>query len=294
MGADDTKQLLHGVSETKTAIAAGELIERHRSTPKHAEGFLHGKPFVILRDGDGTESIEYVDEQMLNPTFRKGTVALGDAPSFIAYFTAHANENSAIYSTIDPCRFIAVLDEHPGKQNGAPQWREFRATFAPALSKEWQTWMGHNGFGKAFDSTEEFAYFIEDNAPDFVDPEAAAMMDMALNFKVASAASYRAVQRLQDGNVDLQYVNDVKATAGANSGSVKVPEQFVIEIPLFSGLSAPPRRIEARFRFRLHEGRLKLWYELVRPHRVLEAAFKDLIREVSDGTTRDVLIGTTD
>jgi uncharacterized protein YfdQ (DUF2303 family) len=284
----------------KTAIKTGELLERQSTTAKvplvpHMPRIA---PYLLLRDAAGNERVEVIRETVEHPTARRGLVQLADAPSFIEYVKRHGTVDTAIYATIDPCRFVAVLDEHPRYIEGSPiplmpaSWREFRASFVPALSKEWETWIGRNGSDNAFDSTTEFAYFIENNAPDIIKPSAAELMEMALNFKVSQATSYRAVQRLNDGHMDVQFVNEVNGTA--QPGSVKIPEQFTIEIPLFMGLTAPPKEIEARFRYRLNGGQLRLWYDLVRPQRVIEDAFKDLFREVMDGTSKTVLVGTTD
>jgi hypothetical protein len=113
---EEAAQVVPKTTETEVARLAGELIERHRSTAKYAPEFLHGKPYVVLRDKDGNERIEYVTGQVEQPTFRKGLVLLDDAPSFIEYFNRHMVEASAIYATINPCKFVGVLDEHPDKQ----------------------------------------------------------------------------------------------------------------------------------------------------------------------------------
>lgn len=296
MGGRDNEEKLLGTipNDVAAALAAGEAIEKHRSAPKHVEGFLHGLAYVILKDKDGAERVEYVDKQLANPTFRKGVVKLADAPSFIDYFMEHSTAASAIYATINPARFVAVLDEHQDNQVGAASWRDFRAEFTPALSNEWGTWTGRNGANKGFDSTEEFAYFIEDNAPDFVRPEAGELMDVALNFRATQSVSYKAAQRLQDGHVELQYANIVNGTTSGSSGFVRIPETFEISIPLFAGPSALPYKVEARLRYRIVSGSVKLWYDLVRPHKVLEQGFKDLYTEVGDGTQKGVLLGITD
>jgi uncharacterized protein YfdQ (DUF2303 family) len=154
--------------------------------------------------------------------------------------------------------------------------------------------MKKNGHKNAFSSTEEFAYFIEDNNPDFVEPESAELMDIALNFRATQSVSYKAAQRLQDGHVELQYANIVNGTASGSTGSVKIPETFRISIPVFAGVSAPPYELEARLRYRLAGGNVAIWYDLVRPHKVFERACKDLYVEVADGTARTLLLGTTD
>lgn len=281
-------------AEAQAILAAGEAIERHRSTAKRAPDYLHAMPYVILRDADGAERIEWLENQKAAPSFRKGLVKFGDAPSFINYFNRHKSSASAIYATINPCRFVAVLDEHPDEQAPTPSWRDFRAEFAPTLSTEWETWFGHDGIAHAFKSTEEFAYFIEDNAPDFVKPEAAASMEIAVNFRATEQVSYSKAQRLNDGHVELAYTRLVNGAASGSTGKVVIPEIFELSIPLFAGLTSPNYTLEARLRYRITGSGVVLWYDLVRPHKVLEAGFKSLFTEIHDGTTREVFVGVTD
>lgn len=120
MGANNEVNLLPE-TDVKAALAAGEAIEKHRAAAKRAPDYLHGLPYVILKDSAGAERIEYVDRQKECPAFRKGLVALQDAASFVAYFNKYATPASAIYATMRPCNFVAVLDEHPTA--GPAQWR---------------------------------------------------------------------------------------------------------------------------------------------------------------------------
>lgn len=292
MGAPD-HQLAEkiGKPEASAILTAGELIERHRATAKRTD-VLHAKPYVILRDAEGKERVEYVDEQFFNPTFRKGTVKLDDGKSFIAYFACHATPASTIYASLNPARFVAVLDEHPPTGAMLPQaaaWREFRAEFTPTHSPEWNTWATMDR--KAFESTEKFAYFLEDNLPDIVEPSGAELMEVALNFRVNQAVAFSAAQRLSDGHAEIAYTNQVDGSSATRAGTVRIPETFKIEIPVFAGVGARRYAVDARFRYRLNNGALKLWYELVRPHKVLELAFNDLWVEVGDGTRRTILLG---
>jgi uncharacterized protein YfdQ (DUF2303 family) len=293
MGVPESNQILAQTRDTQIALNAGRELELHKSTAKRLPELLHSKHYVILKDGAGAERVEYVTEQLAHPTFHKGLVTLLDGPSFIAYVNEHKTETSAVYASLNPCKFVAVLDEHPRAQSGKPAWRDFRATFTPALSVEWTTWMAKNGQKASFDSTEEFAYFIENNMADFTDPPAAAMLEMALNFKVAQSVTYKAARRLQDGQVNLEYVNEVNGTAGA--GGVRIPEEFEIEIPIFAGLAEPPEKIKARLRYRLANGHLKLYYDLVRPEKILESAFKRLYNDIHEGIgATSMHLGITD
>lgn len=315
-------------ADIAAALKAGEEIgalRRQVVTPS----ITHGVPFVILRDKDGAERKEVVDAQYSGPGFRIGRVPLDDADSFIAYFKAHADRHSAIYAKQSPCTFVAVLDEHPGqpteedkarataaaqppvegkKPDAAatiaaaiasaqatlqpPRFREFRAVFSPKFSAEWETWKKQDR--EPFESTEELALFIEDNLPDFAQPAGATMLEVALNFRVTQAVRYGAARRLADGHVELAYNNVVEGSGGGTefAGRMSIPEEFTLRVPILAGVNQPTYEVRARFRYRLNSGSLRLWYELIRPHKIEEAAFTDLWKKVADGTGRAILLGS--
>ena len=273
-----------------TAIIA-DLARRGEQatfTPRSA-GYRDAAPFVVLRAGDGMERLEWLKEQLAPPHRKTGTVKLNDAASFILYYKTHGN-GAPVYATLKPAHFIAVLNEHTKEAAG---WRDHRADFQVAHSQEWETWTKHNGAGAAFNSNESFALFLEDNAPDIVKPEAATMLSIALNFRVNADVNFSVAQRLQDGNVELGYRNLVTAQAQSEAGGkLKIPEQFTIDVPVFAGIDAKKYKVEARFRFRLREGKLTIWYELVRPHKIVEQAFKDVWLLIEKEAKAPILHGT--
>lgn len=273
------------------ALVIAELARRAESstfTPR-AGSYKDAAPFVVLRQSNGDEKVEWLDMRLSDPARKSGTVKLKDADSFIAYYGIHGN-GMPVYATLTPARFLAVLNEH-GKT--AAGWRDHRADFQVAHSREWETWSKHNGAGPAFNSNESFALFLEDNAPDIVKPDPTTMLAIALNFRIKADVGFSVAQRLEDGNIDLAYSNLV--TAGATTqagGKVKIPEQFTINVPVFDGIAATKYKVDARFRYRLREGKLTLWYELVRPHKVVEAAFKDVWDQIAKATKAPILHGT--
>jgi uncharacterized protein YfdQ (DUF2303 family) len=285
-------------NEIAAALAAGVEIEKHRSESKRPKDLVHGAAYVILKDKDGAERVEWLKDQWVNPTFRRGTVKLDDGKSFIAYVTRHMTENSAVYGKQSPAKFVAVLDEHPAPSPSsvnniiAPaNWRHFRAEYTPAFSPEWLVWTNQDR--KPFESTEKFALFLEDNAPDVIQPDAASMMEVALNFRVNQDVTYKAVQRLQDGQIDLTYQNNIDAqTTSTRTQNAKIPETFKIAVPVFAGVNSKVYEVDARFRFRLTGGVLKLWFELVRHPKVVERAFTDLWTKIGEGVKRTILLGS--
>lgn len=279
-------------NQTPEAAVIADLAREatlKRLTPQQG-AYLDASPFVILRDANGFERIAIlrdIDEPF--PPHRKtGTVKLNDAPSFIAYYRMHG-ALQPIYATLKPAQFVAVLNDHTADAAGH---RDFRAEFKVGHSTEWGEWMARSGADKAFGSTTELALFLEDNAPDIIDPSAGEMLEIALNFRVNADVSFSSAQRLQDGHVDFAYANLVTAEATGKGGKIRIPETFKIEIPVWDGINAAKYEIDARFRYRQRDGKLTIWYELIRPHKVMEQAFKDLWAQIRSETAATILHGT--
>ena len=216
-----------------------------------------------------------------------GTVKLRDAASFIRYFNDHKADRSRVYAQMDPARFLAVFDEFDtyAMAEDVPNqsdWRGFRAEFAVPASREWGVWMGAN---HKHMSQLSFAEFLQDNLPDVVEPNGSDLLQMALNFEAAQAGTVVAAQRLQDGSHNLTWKADNNA-----SGSVKFPETITIRIPVFENDAAQP--IVARLRYRIKEGALAIWYELVRPHKELETAFRATWARIAQDAGAVILLGS--
>lgn len=90
------------------------------------------------------------------------------------------------------------------------------------------------------------------------------------------------------GQVDFVFQEEIQGSAGAK-GHIKVPERFYIGIPVFEG--GAPYRIECKLRYRLKDGALSMWFDLVRDHKVQEAAFMDIWKEIAEGTSTTIWRG---
>lgn len=251
--------------------------------------YLDAAPFVIVRGAGGVETVQIIHEVHAPPHRKTGAVKLNDAESFIAYYALHGN-GAPVYATLQPAQFVGVLNDHTKNEAG---YRDHRSVFKVAHSPEWESWTKHNGSGAAFNSNESFALFLEENALDIVKPDAAQMLQIALNFRVNADVRFSTSQRLQDGNVELAFANVVNASAGsAAGGKIKITETFTIEIPVFAGLNAKRYKVEARFRYRLRDGSLSLWYELIHSRKAMEQAFKDIWAQIEKATKAAILHGT--
>jgi uncharacterized protein YfdQ (DUF2303 family) len=270
-----------GATDIATALlAAGSALgdPRTHTTPD-------GRPYTIVPDGYQIKELPRADA----PERPIAKVPLRDAASFIRYYNDHAEPRSRIFATLEPARFVAVFDElHPALDmdtrmpQGQAAWREFRATFDVPASREWKLW---NAANRQPMNQLAFAEFLQDNLPDVIQPDGADLLQLALNFEASQAGSFVATQRLQDGSHNLQWRADNNA-----SGSVKLPEQITLSIPVFENEAASELR--ARLRYRVKEGALAIWYELIRPHKVLEAAFRATWERIATETGAVILLGS--
>lgn len=293
-------QKVVGESNTAAALQAGIALANAQGNPHP-----HGDAFVLVPEG---YNLEYVKHPAIPPR-RAGTVKLADAASFLEYWKRQSDTGSYIYGSMSPAQFIAVLNEHsrPGapmpsasvrqgpfpesaKQSiDGPNWRDHRALYTLAHSDEWMAWKARSG--QPFEGNEQFAYWLEENVLDIVKPEPAKFMDIILNFKVRQGQAFGNKVNLHDGNMVVEYTNQVEGGAG-QSGKVAIPQEFTIKIPVFKGLIEPKYEVGARFRYRLQNGGLTLRYDLIRPAKVMEQAFKDMLAEIQKASKTTVLFGS--
>lgn len=265
------------ILEAGKQLATGKVI----ASP-HAAGI----PMIMVPTGVELQEIPHP----IQPVRKLGIVSLDDTASFIDYFNKQGEGAKRIYASLEPVNFVGLLNDH-SENPGEPDWRDFGCQYTPKHSKEWIVWTHRNK--QPFDGNEAFAIWLEDNLLDVITPSNGQLMEIALNFRVINNAAFSNPVRLQDGNQELTYTSTVEgSTQVAGTGKVRIPELFTVEIPVFQGREAPKYKMDARFRFRLTNGALKLWYELVRPHKVLEQAFNDMVDKIATDTKQTVLYGS--
>lgn len=274
-----TAKLGETATDTAALMAAGAALgeAKTHNTPD-------ARPYAVVPDGYAIQTLPTAR----TPERPRALVRLRDAASFIKYWADHHERNSRIFATLDPARFLAVFDEFltndPAETediDDQANWREFRAIFEPPASREWKLWTGADR--KAMGQLA-FAEFLQDNLPDVTEPDGAALLEMALNFEAAQSGTFVATQRLQNGSHNLQWRSDNNA-----SGTVQLPEHITLSIPVFE--NEQPSQLTARLRYRVKEGALSLWYELVRPHKVLESAFRATWDRIAQETGAVLLLG---
>ncbi len=262
---------------TETCTATGavtEIADLVRETNAPFE--INGTPHLVIPN---SAKLQAFPELRSAPQRITQIVDLHTAQSFVDYWARFATRESVIVFNLKAAKYTAIFDYHDGPQPDTAKagWCQHRAVYSCPMTPEWQEWLKHNGQHK---SQVDFAYFVEQNADDIRTPPGAAMLEIVTTLKAKTRIEFSKAIRLASGHNELTYNEMIDGKAGA-SGQLRIPEEITLGITPFQGSAA--YEVRARFRYRIHEGKLTMWYDLVRPHKVNEAALADITKQILDG-----------
>ena len=239
---------------------------------------IEGHPYIVTPQG---VSLHDAESYLAEPLRKRGTVALNDVTSFTDYVKAEKTDATRIYGQYTPPAFTAVFNDH----GAAPAWKDYRAVYACPLSAEWKAWHGSSGrvMGQA-----DFAAFIENNLPDIAIPPAADMLEISRSLEAKKKVNFASGIRLSNGQNELTFEEQISGTA--SKGKLQVPEEFTIGVPVLEG--GIKYAVVARLRYRIGDaGALTMWYELIRPHKILEDAVQAVWTDIQNHTELRVFNG---
>lgn len=257
-----------------SASTVAEIADLVRETNAPFE--INGTPHLVIpKDA----KLQAFPDLRSTPQRITQTIELHTAQSFVDYWARFATGDSIIVFTLKAAKYTAIFDYHEAAlpDVGQAGWCQHRAVYACPMTPEWQEWLKHNGQHK---SQVDFAYFVEQNADDIRTPPGAAMLEIVTTLKAKTRIEFSKAIRLANGHNELTYNEMIDGKAGA-SGQLRIPEEITLGITPFQGSAA--YEVKARFRYRIHEGKLTMWYDLVRPHKVNEAALADITAKIRDG-----------
>jgi len=266
-------------SEIESAIEAGLLLGEIKQTQS-------GSEFTVLPSNARVHDLEGLLD---NPRRRRGSVNLVDLDSLIRYVKLFADTRTRIFADISQqdgsASFTAVLNYHEGGKDGNANWGDHRATYTATRTPEWLAWSGSN---KKPMSQSTFASFVEDNIADIVEPSGAVMLEISRTLEAKRSVEFKSGVRLENGDHQIKFVSETTGRAGGN-GELEIPATFALGIAPYIG--GPAYKIQARLRYRITEGHLSLWYELVNPHKVIESATKEIVETIKQETEQEAFMG---
>ena len=275
------------------AIQAGLLIAESDPIGDSTRFFTQVVPAGAKLETFDLHQLE--DAYADRPRRKTGVVHVRDADSFIGYLAKHGLDETEVWADTKGSALVGVINAHQAAEGAAARQSDAVAGLAGhgdhrvllelVLSKEWQTW---TGLDRQWLTRQDFAEHIEDNAIDVIDPDGATMLEIAQSFQATLQADFKEAQRLSSGEVAFKYVETVQAQAG-QAGEFEVPTSFTVAMSPFEG--GDPVEVEAKFRYRLRAGELKVSYALTRPHDIQRQAYLDLVQAVDDGIPHPVFRG---
>jgi uncharacterized protein YfdQ (DUF2303 family) len=224
---------------------------------------------VIVPPGARHEVVD-LEKFQDRPRRTKGSVTTQTVDDFCKYVARHDDAaTTTVWVDLNTHRVVAVLNDHGA--DGA-EFGDHRALLQLQQTEEWQHWTANDG---RWLTQEAFAEHIEDGLQEIVTPEGAVMLELAQSIEGTKTAEFKQGHRLANGQVAVQYVEEVTASAGAR-GEIEIPERFELAVAPFLGEET--YKVGARLRYRVRDGHLGLKYDLDRPHDVV----RDAIDQIAD------------
>ena len=260
-------------TEYRTAMEAGMVIAN--AVNGRGDG-----SYAFVPAGTAVADLE---KYLPAPRRIKVSATFENVTSFVEYVNRFKQDSTTIFSTPKQAVFAAVLDYH--KAPDAPAWGSHVAQLKLQTTEEWDAWRTKN---RVQMDQADFAEFIEEHCREIIDPPAATMLEIALTFEAKKDVDFKSGMRLENGQVSFVYNEEVKGTTRA--GTVEVPPKFRIFLSVFEGQAQ--QFIEARLRYRLRDAKLVLWYDLIRPDKLIESAVDDVTLLIKSGTQIEPLVGS--
>ncbi len=274
-------------NKIESALEAGKNIGELRANGKVHQVETNGLPFLLLAEG---VKFEPVEKHLLAPLQVRSAVRLDDPLSFVGYVNRYKNRDSVVFADLVARKFEAVIDYHQAPATEAEvgatgggadvkaRWGRHRATLGCDTTEDWKAWIAHSGKPM---TQVDFARFIEDHIPNIASPSGTDLLLMATTLEAKKDVQFRQSTRLANGEHQLRFEETITGTAGSQNGQIQIPNEFVLGLEPFQGVGF--KRVDARFRYRIAEGKFSLWFELVRAQDVLEKAFTDVVAQIRAG-----------
>lgn len=232
---------------------------------------------AITPEGYERDTLDF-EEFLDRPRTTRGVVNVVTLDDLIRYTKRHyAEAETTLWVNPDTRQVISVLDDH---SDSAASWGHHRAILQLEHTEEWKFWVEHN---ETLQNQVEFAEHIEYGTPQIAAPDAGELFEMAQTFQATKDVSLNQASNLRDGSIQLDYAEDVQATAGG--GKKEIPGSITLSMAPFIG--EEKIAIDAAIYFRLAGPNLRIGYKLDHPddrvRESLEKVAEKLTEEFGDG-----------
>ena len=264
------------------------LLDLVRTSQDHQIVTTEKEHFLVKGDGELVSLAEFQYAEA--PLKKIGNVRTDDVASFNSYYKRFADKDSIIFASPANFSFTSILDYHE-ELGGQARRCGHKVSLTLQLTDEFQVWQKANNVPY---SQDLFAAFIEDHLPDIWAgsdgkyPSQADMVEISRSLTATMGSSFKQESNLQNGQRVLSYLETIQGAAGPK-GELAVPEKFCIFVKVFVGQRKTP--IECRLRYRINQGKLVMYYQLMGIADILRCEFDDARAGVEKGCGLKVLLG---
>jgi len=264
---------------------------------------IDGVRVAVLADGDGAWSTEIIDTEQYrdHPRRKKGTVVVRDVPSFIEYVLRHRSEATVAWADTEGGIRCVLNDHEPtdvdldGVDAGRAGWGDHVVTLKRKRTRGFAAWMDHN---EKWLAQQQFAEFLEQRLGEIHEPAGADLLEVAQFFQAHTAITVVSARKLSNGQVQMQYTEEIKESGGVN-GDTKVPTEFTLVLRPY--MDSEPREegqvdtdqfvTSARLYYRLAQGKVTFMFRLAEEFLLqLDGVHNAAIERVRERTDIPVLL----
>ena len=264
--SDSASNIMHTVFNTGAAVQKTFKISQRQIDA------------IMVPDGYTLQTFEHLEAHPPHLVSRVECHTLEALRNYVEKFVDLTNEDleesAMTFIDREAHRFTTVLDYH--HMSHGPAWCNHLVTYECPITPEWKRWQQFSGVKM---SQHDMALFIEDMAPEIMEPTGADMLEIASSLTAKNNVEFRSGIRLDNGEVKLTY-NEVIEGAAGRTGNLSIPQQIKIVVPIHRG--GIHYEMDARWRYTVRDGKLSLWYDLIRPQRIVDAALDELITKLRD------------
>ncbi len=260
----------------EVGLGVGAALEFGRAAGTNDTGPVEiedGVYRVLTPHGYRSQVVDFDDQYGEQPRFHTRTVTAERTESLIAYIErqiAHRavdTDDITVYVDPDALSATVIFDDHGRRKN--------QATLRLVATPAWERW---NGANRKMLPQTEFAELVEDGITEIASPSGTELLELAQTLQAKKDVSFRSSHRLQSGEIQVAYVEELDASAGRN-GDLTIPTGIVLYFAPFDG--ADPRQLKARLRFRLNGQKLTLGVIIDDLEAFIQSAVEDEIAKVA-------------
>lgn len=271
----DAEAIIESTKELALAASIPEAIDEDAP-------FVYG---ITVPKGMQHQLID-LERYAPHPRRKKAQPTFESTESFAEYVLEHETSGTTLYADPAATKVVAILDDHAKIAAGH---RDHAAMLQLVSTPGCDRWIKAHA---QYLHQMVFAQLIEDGLTEIARPTGADLLEVAQSITATKNASFRSDRRLQTGRVQFAWHEELDASAG-HSGDLTIPETVTLVFEPFYG--AEKIQIDARFRYRLSDGKLTMGFWLIRHEEALRDAFTAelgrLQELLGDASTTAILIG---